>query len=96
MIINLKDTDFTLNTGSYYSAPFKVDTKDTLLSIGVYLAVSGTASLQVSINETDWSDISESSFICNLFGVQIYSNADINLVYRIKTDQAPTQAQISI
>lgn len=96
MIINLTNTNFTLESGSYYSDPFKVDTRDSLMTIGMYLQDTGTTSLQSSLNEVDWADIPDSSFVCNLFGLQTFSNADINLVFRTKSDQAPTEAYISI
>lgn len=96
MIINLTSANFTLESGSYYSAPFRIDSSDTLVTVAMYLADTGTTSLQNSLNETDWADIPDSSFVCNLFGLQTYSNADINLVFRTKSDQEPTEAHISI
>ena len=95
-MINLTADNFTLDTGSYYSAPFRINSNDTLLTIGIYLENIGTTSLQSSLNEIDWADIPDSSFVCNLFGLQTFSNADINLVFRTKSDQAPTEAHISI
>jgi hypothetical protein len=53
MIINLTLDNFTLDTGNYYSVPFKQDANDTFFSIGVILGVNGDVSLQSSIDETN-------------------------------------------
>jgi len=82
------------NTGIYFSKPFKQNNIDEIMAIGVHLEVIGIASLQTSINEVDWADIADTEFACNLFGLQIYSFGHKDLSYRIKTDQAPTAAQI--
>jgi len=96
MIINLTSDNFTLDTGNYYSSPFKQDTNDTFLSIGVTLGVNGDASLQSSIDETNWDDVTDSTFTCDPFGLQSYTNGHSLLVYRIKTTQAVVSAKIVI
>jgi hypothetical protein len=53
MTITLTSDNFTLVSGAYYSSPFKQDSSDSLLSIGVTLNTNGNASLQSSIDETN-------------------------------------------
>jgi len=53
MIINLTAANFTNVSGTYFSAPFRQDEKDTIFTISVTLGVSGNASLQCSIDEID-------------------------------------------
>lgn len=96
MTISLTAANFTLASGSYYSSAFKQDEKDTIFSIGVTLGVNGEASLQSSIDEINWDDITDSNFTCDPFGLQTYMNGHFQLVYRIKATQAVTSAKIVI
>ncbi len=96
MNISLTGNQFTLNSGFYYSPPFAQDEKDTLLSIGVTLNVNGEASLQSSIDEINWDDITDSTFTCDPFGLQSFIDGHYLLVYRIKTNQEVISAKILI
>jgi len=69
---------------------------DTNITVGVTLSVTGNTSLQISINEVDWSDVADSSFVCDTFALQTYCNGQQGLTYRIVTDQEPISAQILI
>lgn len=51
--INFIPANFTLDTGFYYSLPFKQDSRDSALAIEVILRANGKASLQISTNKTD-------------------------------------------
>lgn len=96
MIVNLNSTNFTFSSGFYYSDAFKQDEKDGYMSIGVTLGVNGDVSLQSSIDEVNWDDITDSVFTCDPFGLQSFSDGHSLLAYRLKASQAVVSAKILI
>lgn len=94
--INFIPANFTLDTGFYYSLPFKQDSKDSAIAIEVVLSATGKASLQISTNKTDWADVTDSEFDCEPFGLQPYVNGHPDLFYRIKTNQLVVSAKVLI
>lgn len=95
MIINFTPQDFTEDI-LFYSPAFKQSAGDTLVTVAVWLSVTGTTKLQASINKIDWVDIADTTFDCNLVGLQTYVDCHLGLVYRIVTSEAITKAQILI
>lgn len=53
MRINLTGSQFTLDSGYYYSSPFLIDDKDQLITVELTLTGSGTGSMQSSMSETE-------------------------------------------
>lgn len=96
MILELTGASFTDVAGTYYSPPFKQGVEDTLMTVAVWLALAGTASMQESIDGIDWVDVPDSSISCNLHGLQTFIDCQYDLLCRIKTTQAVTKAKISI
>lgn len=96
MILNFINTDFTLDTGVYYSKPFKISSDDSIITTSAVLTGAGDVSLQCGIDGVNWGDIAETVFACNTFGIQQFSYGDPNILYRLKATVAPTSAQIVI
>lgn len=96
MVINFLSEQFTLSGGYYYSPAFKQDEKDVLVSVAVWLSENGTASIQASLNETDWVPVENTSFTCSTSGLQTYTDCHYGLVYRLKIDKLPIKASILI
>jgi hypothetical protein len=51
MVINYINTDFTLVSGSYYSLPFRIEARDTLMTIECALTGNGSVVIQQSIDD---------------------------------------------
>lgn len=96
MILIMSGDQFTLDTGAYYSPPFKQDTVDILVTVVVKLTESGTYSMQESIDEVTWVDVPDSTVTCNTTGLQTFTDCHYDLSYRIKASKEVTEAKILV
>lgn len=96
MKIYLTSSNFTNVEGVYYSPAFKQDINDSVITVAVWTEAPATASMQSSINGTDWVDVTNTSFSVNTAGLQTFVDCHYGLVHRIKIDALPTNAQILI
>lgn len=96
MLITYSQSEFTLDTGVYYSPSFKTGKKDDLLTVAPILTGAGTVSMQSSIDEVNWYDVSDTDISCNPGGLQQYREAQEDLFYRIKSTVQFESAKILI
>ena len=85
MILTLTSDKFTLDTGVYYSQPFKIETADNYIAVEVELMSSGTVSMQHSIDGINWFDATNTSFSCATKGMQGYADCIPQLNFRLKS-----------
>lgn len=99
MRINLTGSQFTLDSGYYYSSPFFIDDKDQLITVELTLTGSGTGSMQSSMSETEsaiWVDEEYTDFTCATTGIQTFGDCQLGLYYRVKTATLPVSCRILI
>lgn len=97
MKLILTSEQFTLANGAYYSPAFAQDSQDSLISVAVWLTGDGVVSMQASIDEAVWVDVTNTSFSAGVAGgLQTYTECHYGLVYRIKTTVAPAAAAAQI
>lgn len=87
---------FIEDDGSYYSSSFKLDELDSMMTLGVWLATSGTASLEISLDEEDWLLLEDSTITCNTYGIQTFVDVHHSAFYRIVTDAEVEKAIILV
>lgn len=95
MILTLESNKFTETEGVYYSTEFLLE-EENLVSVVVWLDEAGTFSMQQSIDGENWADVPDSTVSCNLMGLQVFTDCDYKLHYRIKANQIVTEAKIAI
>ena len=95
MTINLIGSQFTLDTGFYYSPSFVQDS-DEYVSIAIWTGSSATISMQQSIDNSNWIDIDRTSFTCNTSALQSFEDCHLGIYYRVKSSVLPTKCQILI
>jgi len=96
MVINLKPENFTEVSGAWYSSAFIQNAQDVLMTVAIWADGEGEASLQGSINETDWVDLVDTTFTIDDAGLQTYTDCHLGLKYRIKSTIEPISAQVLI
>lgn len=85
MILNLTQSNFTLDIGVYYSNPFLLETNDTLMSVEIHLSINGDVSLQQSIDGITWYDILDTTITCIPSGMQSFIECQPGMQYRLKS-----------
>lgn len=96
MILTFQQSDFTLNSGYYYSPSFQQEKNDTMISVQVQLTEAGTVILQGSVDNTTFIDITASAFDSGTSGLQQYIDLQYELYYRLKISKQPTSVKISL
>lgn len=85
MVLTLNPSNFTLDTGVYYSDPFLLESNDSIMSVEVILSIAGNVSLQYSINKSTWYDAASSTFSCSPMGLQSFADCQPGLFFRLKS-----------
>ena len=96
MKIVLTPNDFTTDATYFYSPPFKQGKIDDTMAVNLELTSTGELTIQTSINETQWSDIVDSTVDCDTITTQIYAGGHPDLFYRLKTTTEPVSANVLI
>lgn len=94
MILTLTSDKFTLDSGFYYSQPFKIETTDNYIAVEAELLANGTASMQHSIDGITWFDAANTSFSCATKGLQGYADCIPQLNFRLKSSTQFVYAKI--
>lgn len=96
MKITFKTSNFTLNSGSYYSPAFYIQNNDNYMSVVATLSGSGDVSLERSVDEISWFPIADSTIACAPSGMQSYSDCQPELLYRLVSETSFVGAVIVI
>ena len=96
MLLEFIPANFVLVSEVYYSLPFRIETKDTLMSVEATLNSVGSVTIQASITGSDFYDVEGSSFTCDTSNLQSYIDCQPELLYRLKSPVQFLSAKILI
>jgi hypothetical protein len=97
MILEFTSDQFANIGGGLYQSPeFRQDSDDILVTIVVNLAEAGSFSMLESIDGVVWSPVENSTVVCDLVGLQTFTDCHYDLMYKISANKPVLKAQIAI
>ena len=89
-------SNFTEEGEYFVSAPFQVESTDSLITIQAELSENGIITVQSSLDEVDWFDIPNTTITCSPKGLESYTECQKDISYRLKSSEEVVTAVILI